>query len=394
MFQLSFSTILMAVLFSNIVITLTAICFCHKETLVSIGYKMFAFLLCITLLRVIFPVQFSFTANLELPHLLSRGISFLRCPLYKTAYLNISIWNIFKLIWGCGIFVKVILFIKTQWVFNHWVVWYGIDVTDEEYYSSLMNEICSGGKCSSFRIIELHGLKIPILYGIFRPRILIPADMRMSVDSLRYLLSHEASHHYHHDIVAKVILNLLTIIYWWNPACYLLKAQLDAVLEMRIDNGIAGDTFDSKFGYLNCLVYVADFGSNAAGKRIKVPENTIALFDSHTFNNLINRFHIMGETPKPYAKPLHVAILVATIALYLFSYLFIFEARYIVPEENIFDATDPSIYAVATEYNTYEVYYGGVMLETVDTLENYHKDTPIYDSLDDVPDELRVIIEQ
>lgn len=393
MLQLSFSTILMAVLFSNIVIALTAICFCHKETLVSIGYKMFAFLLVITLLRVIFPVQFSFTTNIELPAMLSRAISFLRCPFYQTASIKISIWNIFKLIWVSGILVKVILFIKTQWVFNHWIVWYGIDVTDKEGYSNLMHEIGSDEKYSSFRIIQLYGLKIPILYGIFRPRILIPADMEMSEDSLRYLLSHETSHHFHHDIITKIILNTLTIVYWWNPACYLLKAQLDAVLEMRIDNGIAGNTFDSKFGYLNCLVYIADFGSNASGKRVKVPENSIALFDSHTFNNLINRFHIMGETPKPFTKSLHVAILAITIALYLFSYLFIFEARYIVPEDNVFDTTDSSFYAVITENGTYEVYHGSVLLEAADTLENYHKDTPIYNSIDDVPEELRVFIE-
>ena len=256
-----------------------------------------------------------------------------------------------------------------------------------------MHEIGSDEKYSSFRIIQLYGLKIPILYGIFRPRILIPADMEMSEDSLRYLLSHETSHHFHHDIITKIILNTLTIVYWWNPACYLLKAQLDAVLEMRIDNGIAGNTFDSKFGYLNCLVYIADFGSNASGKRVKVPENSIALFDSHTFNNLINRFHIMGETPKPFTKSLHVAILAITIALYLFSYLFIFEARYIVPEDNVFDTTDSSFYAVITENGTYEVYHGSVLLEAVDTLENYYKDTPIYNSIDDVPEELRVFIE-
>lgn len=101
----------------------------------------------------------------------------------------------------------------------------------------------------------------------------------------------------------------------------------------------------------------------------------------------------MGEEPKAYAKPINMIVLAITMALYLFSYLFIFEARYIVPEDNIFNATDPSIYAIITENDTYEIYYGGVLLEAADTLENYHKDTPIYNSIDDVPEELRVFIE-
>lgn len=394
MFQLSFSTVLMTVLFSNIIIVFTAICFCHKDTLISIGYKIFAFLIGITLLRIIFPVQFSFTTNIVLPQTASKAIVFLRHYFYQSPYVNISIWNIFKFIWVVGIVIKFAKFLKGELKFYHTIQLYGIDVTDKDYYSNTLKEIRTEKyNYSGFRVIELGGLKVPILYGIRHPRILIPAGVEIPHRTLQYLLSHETAHYYHHDILTKAAANLLTIIYWWNPACYLLQAQLDAVLEMRIDNGIAGDTFESKFGYLNCLVYVAELGNDKSRKYIKLPESSIALYDSHMFNNLINRFHIMGEEPKAYAKPINMIVLAITMALYLFSYLFIFEARYIVPEDNVFDATHSSIYAIVTENDTYELYYGGFLLETVDTLENYHKDTPVYNSIDDVPEELRVIIE-
>lgn len=101
----------------------------------------------------------------------------------------------------------------------------------------------------------------------------------------------------------------------------------------------------------------------------------------------------MGEEPKAYAKPINMIVLAITMALYLFSYLFIFEAYYVVPEDNTFGTYDPNIYAVLTESNSYNIYYGGFLIETVDSLENHNSEITTYSSIDDVPEELRVIIE-
>ena len=77
-----------------------------------------------------------------------------------------------------------------------------------------------------------------------------------------------------------------------------------------------------------------------------------------------------------------------------FSYAFIFEARYVAPEDDIatIDSSGADNYAVLNADNTYDVYYGGFLMNTVDTLENYHAGMPVYDSLDEVPAELRVVI--
>lgn len=394
MLQYSFSTVLMAVLSSNIIIIFTAVCFCRKDLLVSIGYKMFALLLGIAFLRFAFPFQFSFTTNLVFPDTLSRGISFLRYYFYQSEYINISIWGIFESVWIIGILVRLGIFVIRHLAFNHRVVWQSRNLTDDERYSHLLDEICGDGP-NPFSVYELGGLKVPVLYGIRHPRILVPAGMEMPERELRYLLSHETAHHYHHDILIKLGLSLLTIIYWWNPACYVLKAQLDAVLEMRVDNYVAGDNFDSKFGYLNCLVYVAEHTVDQAEKSIKLPESSIALFNLKQYSALTNRFDVMGGEPKPYARVLHVTALAMTVALFLFSYFFIFEARYAAPEEDMqtVDLSGPSTYAVLNDDNTYDVYYGGYQMDTVDTLDNYYEGMVVYDSLDEVPAELFAIIE-
>ena len=391
--QYSFSTMLMAFLSSNIIIIFTAVCFCNKNLLVSFGYKMFALLLGITFLRFVLPVQFPFTTNIVLSDTLSQMIALFRCPYHTVGPYSISRWAIFEIIWVVGIIIKLALFLTRQLIFNHKVVWHSRNLTEDERYSRLLDEIC-GDRPNPFWVFEMSGLEVPVLYGIRHPRILIPAGLEIPDKELRYLLSHETAHHYHHDIFIKLGLSLLTIVYWWNPACYVLKKQLDAVLEMRVDNRVAGKTFDSRFGYLNCLVYVAELDVDRKVKRVKVPENSIALFNPRRFNSLTNRFNIIGGEPKWYAKPLHIAALMMTIGIYLFSYCFIFEAKYIDPEESAatIDASDPNIYAVLNANHSYDVYYGGYLMRTVDTLENYHEGIVVYGSLDEVPDELKTII--
>ena len=391
--EFSLSTMLMAVFSSTIIIIFTAVCFCNRNLLVSFGYKMFAVLLGITFLRVVLPIQFPFTANIVLPDSISQAVALFRRPLYTVGPYVISRWGIFEIVWAIGSLAGLSIFLTRHLIFNHQVVWNSRNLSSDERYCRLLEEIC-GDRPNPFWVFELNGLEVPVLYGIRHPRILIPAGLEIPDKELRYLLSHEATHHYHHDILIKLGLNLLTIVYWWNPACYVLRAQLDAVLEMRVDNRVAGSTFDSRFGYLNCLVYVAEIDVDRKVKRIKPPANSIALFNLRRFNSLTNRFDIMGRTPKRYAKPLHIAALVVTVSLYLLSYTFIFEARYFAPEQEatVRDTSSTGFYAVLSEENRYDIYFGNYLVETVDTLENHYGGMIVYNSLEDVPDELRVTI--
>lgn len=391
--EFSFSTMLMAVFSSSIILIFTAVCFCNKNLLVSFGYKMFAVLLGITLLRIMLPVQFPFTVNIVLPAILSRPISFLRYYVYQSEQINVSVWIIFEAVWIIGIPIRLSFFLISHLIFHHQVVWKSKNLCNDERYCRLLNEVC-GDRPNPFWVFELNGLEVPVIYGIRHPRILIPAGLEIPDKELRYLLSHEVTHHYHHDILTKQGFNLLTIIYWWNPACYVLRAQLNAVLEMRVDSRVAGKATDAQSKYMRCLAYIAEASVDRKVKRIKPPESTIALFNLRRYNSLMNRFHVIGVKPKRYARALHVAALVMTVGLYLLSYTFIFEARYFAPENEATarDTSNAGFYAVLNADDKYEVYYGEYLVDTVDTLENYYDGMNVYHSLDEVPEELRIAI--
>lgn len=81
-------------------------------------------------------------------------------------------------------------------------------------------------------------LKSPVIVGHLKPYIYLPihtiSDYKES--ELRYMLLHELQHYKHHDALANYLMNIVGILYWFNPfVWYALK-------EMRNDREVACDT--------------------------------------------------------------------------------------------------------------------------------------------------------
>ena len=81
-------------------------------------------------------------------------------------------------------------------------------------------------------------LRSPVMAGLLRPCIFLPDHLTTEYrePELRYMLLHELQHYKHKDIFIGYLMNLIGILYWFNPIVrYALK-------EMRIDREIACDT--------------------------------------------------------------------------------------------------------------------------------------------------------
>ena len=96
-------------------------------------------------------------------------------------------------------------------------------------------------------------LKSPVIAGLFRPCIYLPIHLisdfqfdakgnngipgaSFNAADIRYMLLHELEHYRHRDAAAGCLMNLIGILYWFNPfVWYALK-------EMRDDREVACDT--------------------------------------------------------------------------------------------------------------------------------------------------------
>ena len=80
----------------------------------------------------------------------------------------------------------------------------------------------------------------PLLTGLLRPRIYLPSD-QYTWKELELLPSHELSHYRHHDLWYKLILQLVCIVYWFNPLLHWMRREADQDLEFLCDERIMKD---------------------------------------------------------------------------------------------------------------------------------------------------------
>lgn len=77
----------------------------------------------------------------------------------------------------------------------------------------------------------------PLLYGLLRPRILLP-DRDWDPEDLLWIFRHELTHWRRGDLWIKHLSLLVNTVFWWNPAAYWLRRQWNRDLELRCDEGV------------------------------------------------------------------------------------------------------------------------------------------------------------
>ena len=371
-----FSPVLITVLTSNILIALVSLFLRHTKLMHKAGYAVLSFAVCLILLRLLFPVELPFSHNLLLPETLSCVIVNLRCRsilLYNTNIM-ISPWDIFKWIWLIGTIIGFARYIHSYRTVRTQIVLYGNFLTGQEPYYSALEQICRQEKRKNrFQIVEWAGVNTPSLFGILRPCILIPPSCHLTSGYLHIVLRHEAAHHFHHDLLLKTCVKIITLLYWWNPFCRILNRQADLLLDLRIDHKLSSENFEARHEYLGCLLHIADL---SLSENTSLKDQTVSI--SRNSALITARFASLAYGPQKFI-PIMAILLAACSGIFIFSYLYIFEAEYYSPE--VLETTDsPSDigYAIYTNEGEYEIYYYGVYIETVDSLNYYTDDFKVY----------------
>ncbi len=78
----------------------------------------------------------------------------------------------------------------------------------------------------------------PFLYGVFRPRIVLPATMEFSAEQYHQVFLHELTHYKRHDILLKCVLIAVNALHWFNPFAYLARRDIERYCELSCDEQI------------------------------------------------------------------------------------------------------------------------------------------------------------
>lgn len=386
MIDLSFSSVFMTVIMSNVLLVVITLCFRNENLLKNIGYKLIAVFCVVTLVRLLLPFELPITHTIALPKLISDVVLAVRYPYGTFLGIELSLWTGFCVIWVIGVIVQLLNFANDHRIARNYARTYGTDVTQKEPYASMLKELCTERQLRHIKILETRGIENPMILGLRNSKILLPQNVDVSNADMHYAIKHEIYHYAHHDLWIKSAVNCLVIAYWWNPCSHILNRQINMLLEMRIDDAVMDEGLDQAMAYMASIHRHLIIAKN---KQKQKQES--APLCANQMSSLHYRLCIMQRHYDKANYRVCIVMLLFMIGLYIGSYLFIWEANTYKPEmvEPFVTMSDENTYAIDNGDGTYNIYMDEIYLETTDTLEYYPIDIKIYLSEEDYNEKSR-----
>jgi bla regulator protein blaR1 len=114
------------------------------------------------------------------------------------------------------------------------------------------------------KLMHSNIVKVPLVSGIFRPLILVPAGMlsNMPVDVIESILLHELGHIRRNDYLVNIIQSAAETIFFFNPFFIKLSALIREEREACCDS-IALNVTNNKVSYVQALVTFGEYSSTS-----------------------------------------------------------------------------------------------------------------------------------
>lgn len=211
-------------------------------------------------------------------------------------------------------------------------------------------------------------LKSSVIAGLLKPCIYLPIHLISdhNANDIKYMLMHELSHYKYKDALANYFMNLIGVLYWFNPfVWYSLK-------EMKNDREVACDTSvlklldeDAYDDYGNTLI---NFTEKVSLTPFPFAFETNAIGISGSMRQMQKRvINIANYHPASFRKKLHSTLAYTLIALFLLG-------------------TAPILSIQAAENNRYyfnETNRNITYIDLSDVFEDYNGSFVLYDAAED-----------
>ena len=197
----------------------------------------------------------------------------------------------------------------------------------------------------------------PMLFGIFRPAIILP-HQDYTRDEMQAILSHELTHLRRMDVLVKLITLVATAIHRFNPIIWLVSREIDRACELSCDEAVIRD-MDSqgRKNYGNTLILVA--------ANPKHPRVIATLSMSENKKNLKERLGAIMRNKgfNPLIIIVSAAILIAAIGLVIVLSM---------NRDDVVDVADDD-YTPPTEYEEFALNIEPATPALLATFDSYHQ---------------------
>ncbi|MDD3338989.1 MAG: M56 family metallopeptidase [Lachnospiraceae bacterium] len=365
--MVSIGSVLICILGSVLLVFYLQYVLCMKNGIFLRGIKFVFIGIIAILIRMLIPINFSFTVNV----LIKRILPDLALLIYKPLG-GIEVFHIVLLIWGMGTIWKICKYIRQNYKFHRLLKQYqSAGQREDTYVQGILKKM----GLEQISVVTLPIKISPSITGLFKPVLILPNQKYSDID-LNYIIKHEAEHYKNHDLWLKTIIQITECVYWWNPFIYLLKKKFYLAMELSNDMVVIQNTDDfEKMEYAECLVRVSRMNLDE-----KIRGNEIPFFsEKHDLAVRIKGITNVVER-KRRASLQSLAFNLTTVILITFvCYVFALEPyreSEKVEQETITISEDNGYFVKSNK--GYDLYVDEKYLTTLQNIEETLKDLAVY----------------
>lgn len=214
-----------------------------------------------------------------------------------------------------------------------------------------------------------------LVWGFFKCHIYFP-NYDLSSDEWKFILDHEVLHIKLHDTFIKIFLLFLTALFWWNPIMYILRKDIDQMLELRCDGILTHDySIEMQNKYLETILSILSILKHQTHPPNSKGHLTASFVNRSAYSLTRQRFEIILSTNRlTKAKAL---------LCYSISFLLFFSSYFIILQPATKTTTEqgPTL-ILHTSENNYELYIDGTFYKNLTQKEAYSKEYSKYEIIE------------
>lgn len=345
--NISLFSLMMSALFSTVFILAIHILRNRPFFLKSFGVHTLLIMYGVCLFRMIFVIELPFTVPIGLKGAFSYTYAQVRQFQVPVGGSNVAFLDIVFDVW---IVVAAAIFVRFLWrermVRKHLSPYHKNKSYAAERALAKARKMLSGE--TAVNVCMCSQIDTPIGLGLFKRWIYLP-DEEYTTEELFYIMAHEYMHFRNRDGVVKLLTLLLCCIFWWNPAVYLLRKDVDQILEIKCDVNVTQD-FSKKERLEYLLTIVRTLKGEPQPKSDSSSLMATGLVSRKEHDDIRERFELITKAAKRIGLRYQAAFLGLVVLVTVFSYAFVLQSSFDPPVEDVY--TDDSV----VEWNCEEMY--------------------------------------
>lgn len=308
--------------------------------------------LMIIIIKVLLPIEFHFTQTiasdkiLPIIHLIS-----------EFKIYGISLVSALMMLWALSSFLLLIRLYN-----NHKSsvsIFSAIRMTQNKNVLQVLYQNCQEKEIDKIpKVIQFDIKSSPFIIGYFNPTIVLPEGLNK--EELNYTLSHELEHYKNHHLEIKLVLEVLTAIFWWYPIIWILKKRILHSLELQVDSYLTSNFNEKeKINYAETILDIAR-------RRCVMPKSALAFsFVNNDMDDMQTRIVEIVDTEnitvRKRVSKRSILMVLLSIIFFLYPLFYTYEAYYHNPEntEGTFIVNKNDTYLMQNDNKSFDIYING-----------------------------------